>query len=302
MNTSQPSTPHRRAFGPALCLLMLLALTTLMHQAAAQTVREIYIPMKIAGPISDHNISLYATEYRPEGEGPFPLAVINHGLPRSPAERLEVTGQYREQSLEFVRRGFMVINPVRRGYGKTGGTFAEGDYNCAAPHYYETGLETAKDILATIEYARTRNDIDASRILLVGQSAGGFGALAAASIPIPGLIGVVSFSDGRGSRGPNSVCAEDRLVDAVARYAATTQAPTLWIYAENDSYFGPGLVRRLVEAYRNRGARVDYQPQGPFGNDGHSFFSASRNIALWSKILDKFLTSTGFSLSASAAP
>lgn len=285
-----------------LLLLILLALSALMQTAAAQTVKEIFIPMKVAGPINDQSVSLYATEYRPEGEGPFPLAVINHGLPRSPADRLEVTGQYREQSLEFVRRGFIVINPVRRGYGKTGGIFAEGDYNCAAPHYYETGLETAKDILATIEYARTRDDIDANRILLVGQSAGGFGALAAASIPIPGLIGVVSFAGGRGSRGPNNVCAEDRLVDAIARYATTTQAPTLWIYAENDSYFGPSLVRRLVEAYRNRGAKVDYQPQGPSGNDGHSFFSASRNISLWSKIVDKFLTSTGFSLSASAGP
>jgi len=277
---------------------MLLLLAGLMPAALAQTINEISIPMKIAGPQGAQHVRLFATEFRPEGPGPFPLALINHGLPRSAAERLEVTGRYHEQSLEFVRRGFIVINPVRRGFGRTGGTFTEGNYDCAAPGYYESGLESAKDIQATIDYARGRSDIDTGRILLVGQSAGGFGALAAASMPIPGLIGVVSFAGGRGSRGPNDVCAEDHLIDAYMRFATTSRAPTLWIYTENDAYFGPGLVRRLVDAYRNRGGKVDLRLLGPHGDDGHAFFGSPQNIALWSKILDHFLATAGAGLTA----
>lgn len=281
----------------AAAFVALAAGLTLPSGAHAQTVTDMRVPMQYpaTGPTAagDVHTTLFATEFRPRGPGPYPLVIINHGMPRSPAERLEVTGRYHEQSLEFVRRGFIVINPVRRGYGKTGGPFLEGNASCAAPGYYASGLESARDVMAVIDHARTRNDIDASRILLVGQSAGGFAALATASLGIEGVRGVISFAGGRGSRGPGDVCAEERLVDAFAHFAETTRVPTLWFYAENDLYFGPALVRRIVEAYRGRGGLVDYQAQAPFGSDGHAFFSAPVNIPVWSRALDRFLASTG---------
>ena len=282
-----------------------------MPSALAQSVSELRIPIKadgatgIMGTLGTAGASgtnggsrtaqadLFATEYRPAGPGPFPLVLINHGMPRNAAERLEVTGRYREQSLEFVRRGFIVINPVRRGYGKTGGAFAEGNPSCAQPGYLESGLEAARDLLAVIEYARTRTDIDTHRILLVGQSAGGFAALATASLPIDGLRGVISFAGGEGSRGPGDVCAEEQLVDAFGRFAETTRVPTMWLYADNDLYFGPDLVRRLVERYRARGGQVDYRPQAAWGSDGHGFFSSPATIPLWRRDLDTFLATTG---------
>lgn len=287
--------------GRWLCLGLLLLLAAGAPAVRAQTVSELRVPMQLDASFGTQRIELFATEYRPAGNGPFPLALINHGMPRGAAERLDVSGRYREQSLEFVRRGFVVINPVRRGYGKTGGAFAEGNPSCAQPGYVEAGLEAARDLVAVIDYARTRTDIDTQRILLVGQSAGGFAALAAASLPVAGLRGVISFAGGEGSRGPNDVCAEDQLVAAFGHFAATTRVPTLWFYADNDLYFGPELVRRLVEGYRAGGGVVDYRPQPAYGADGHAFFSAARNVPVWSRALDGFLAATGLATTARAA-
>jgi len=279
----------------ALLILCAASAAQAMPGPLTQSVTERRIPMKLEAPGSVAHTELFATEYRPAGSGPFPLVLINHGMPRNATERLDVTGRYREQSLEFVRRGFVVINPVRRGYGKTGGAFTEGNVHCADPGYTASGLETARDILAVIDYARTRTDIDSRRILLVGQSAGGYGALAAASLQIEGVRGVISFAGGRGSRGANDVCAEDQLVESLGHYAATTRVPTLWLYAQNDLYFGPDLVRRMVERWRAGGGRVDYRPQPAYADDGHGFFSAPQNIPVWSRALDSFLGLTGLS-------
>jgi len=298
MIVARPSRAPQVARLPALAIALALAGTLAVpRHAQAQTVTELRVPMQYPaaspGASGDVHTTLFATEFRPRGPGPYPLVIISHGMPRSPAERLEVTGRYHDQSLEFVRRGFIVINPVRRGYGKTGGPFLEGNASCAAPGYYASGLESARDLAATIDYARTRTDIDTTRILLVGQSAGGFASLAAASLAIDGVRGVISFAGGRGSRGPGDVCAEERLVDAFAHFAETTRVPTLWFYAENDLYFGPALVRRIVATYRDRGGQVDYRPQPAYGNDGHAFFSATTNVPLWSRELDRFLAVSG---------
>lgn len=274
------------ACGAALALMSLA-------QAAAISESEVTIPVAVKGLFGESRANLAATEYRPEGDGPFPLIVINHGSPRSAADRARTTGKYRAQSEALAARGFVVINPVRRGYGKSDGPWAEDYFSCANPAYVEAGLETAKDIAAAIDYARTRPYIDAGRIVLIGKSAGGFGVLALASQNPPGVVGAINFAGGRGSRGPNEVCNENRLVDAFARYAGTTKAPMLWFYAENDLYFGPALVARMANAYRSKGVDLHYVALPAHGKDGHAFFDDRRNVDAWIDTVEAFLKKTG---------
>ena len=73
----------------ALCLLMLQA------NAAEQ---EISIPLILKDAFNETRLKLAATEFRPDGPGPFPLAIINHGSPRLPAERANTSGRYKVQS------------------------------------------------------------------------------------------------------------------------------------------------------------------------------------------------------------
>jgi len=144
---------------------------------------------------------LTATTYQPPGEGPFPLVVLSHGSPGDGAVRA-MMGRYRRltQIEEFVKRGFAVIVPMRRGYGATGGRWAERYGGCAAPDYYRAGLEAQKDLLATIAFAAKLPFVNPHRVVLVGQSAGGIASIAAASASLEGVIGVVNFSGGRGGR------------------------------------------------------------------------------------------------------
>lgn len=91
---------------------------------------------------------------RPPGEGPHKLAVINHGSPPRAEQRptMEPTGCDREVSRWFLSQGFAVAYPMRRGFGKTAGNFAENFGSCSSPDYYSAGLSAADDVAAALAY------------------------------------------------------------------------------------------------------------------------------------------------------
>src|SRR4051812_5990834 len=69
--------------------LLCAVLCILVHVcASAAAVREIDFPVTVKGLFSESQAKLVATEYRPDGDGPFPLILLNHGSPRSPADRV----------------------------------------------------------------------------------------------------------------------------------------------------------------------------------------------------------------------
>lgn len=83
---------------------------------------------------------------------------------------------------------------------------------------------------------------------MVGQSAGGWAAMALSSVNPPQVKAVIIFAAGRGGRvggKPNNNCAPDRLVEATADFGRTSRVPMLWIYIENDTFFGPELSKRM---------------------------------------------------------
>src|SRR5206468_6243838 len=74
----------------------------------------------------------------------------------------------------FVKRGYVVVVPRRRGYGLSTGEFAEASHRGSDASYLHAGREAAKDIRATVEAFRSKDFVDGNRVLLAGQSAGGF--------------------------------------------------------------------------------------------------------------------------------
>ncbi|HUP97263.1 MAG TPA: CocE/NonD family hydrolase [Usitatibacter sp.] len=228
------------------------------------------------------------TVFRPEGPGPFPLVVLSHGSPRLAEER-RAEGRLRlaAQSERFVAMGFAVLVPTRRGYGRSGGHWAEGYGSCSNPDYYRAGLETARDMRAAVDAVRSEPWADASQVVLAGQSAGGFGSVAASATPFAGLVGVINFAGGRGSRGPDDVCGEAKLVEAMARYGGAARVPELWIYSSNDRYFGPALARRMHHAFVQNGGAAEFVEAPPTGLDGHGYFAAAMDD--WSPRVARFL-------------
>ena len=206
--------------------------------ASAQTGfvhEELRIPTAAAGPAG-----LEALLVRPEGKGPFPLVLVNHGSPRDPAERPTMTpAQMTGRLTAFARRGFVALAVMRRGYGGSGGGWAEGLGPCSRPGYPAAAAAGVADPQAAVAALSARPDVDAHHILAVGVSAGGFATVALTSDPPPGLVAAISFAGGRGSEAPDTVCSEDQLVSTFGALGARSRIPMLWVYAQNDHFFAP---------------------------------------------------------------
>lgn len=178
---------------------------------------------------------------------------------------------------------------MRRGYANSEGDYAESSGACNAPDYWNSGLTEANDIGAVLKYFSTQKFVDSRHMLLVGQSAGGFGAIATASRNPPGVVGIINFAGGRGSQGPNEVCTEDQLVEAMGRFGKSARIPSIWLYAENDLYFRPELSRRMFAAYKAAGGVGEYVLMPPYEGDGHTTFPSWDGSGHWIPAATKFL-------------
>lgn len=242
-------------------------------------------------PSADSSRPMLTTVFRPPGEQRRPLLVLNHGSPVSgrsqmPRQRFSVASSW------FVKQGYIVVVPLRRGYGETGGRWNESYGSCEAGGYYDAGVEAAKDVDAAVRYMRTQPFVLSDRTLIVGQSAGGWATVAYSARNPAGVPAMVNFAGGRGGRNqnlPNNNCAPRNLVDAAGRFGRAARVPTLWIYTQNDSFFDPGLSQRMADAYKAGGGSADYRLLPAFGHDGHSLFGATDGVAVWSPLVQTFV-------------
>ncbi len=226
----------------------------------------------------------------PDGGATRPLVLVNHGSPANPAQRAQMAplACAHEAVRFFTARGHAVGVPLRRGYGASGGAWAEGFGRCDAPDFHAAGLETARDMLAAIGALAARPEVPPGPVLVLGQSAGGWGALALASLQQPGLRGVVNMAGGRGGwRGgvPGANCAPERLVEAAGRYGAAARVPMLWVFTANDSFFAPPLALAMHEAFVGAGGMAQLVALGPHGADGHGLFHAPGGSAVWGPLV-----------------
>jgi dienelactone hydrolase len=249
-----------------------------------------------AATAQEQAFPLTGTLFQPAGPGPFPVVVLSHGSPARARDR-DVMGRYRviPQVREFMRMGFAVLVPMRRGYGASPGDYAESFGPCSeGARFEQSGAASARDVISAIDFVRTRPSLDARRIVLAGQSAAGFASLAAAAQAPAGVVAVINLAGGRGGRGRDGVpCAPEAMASVLARYAATTRAPVLWLYAENDKYFGPATSRAWHAAFERAGGKGRYLLTPAFGNDGHLLFYAAEGIPVWSPPVQAFLREAG---------
>ena len=99
--------------------------------------------------------TLATTVLRPQGPGPFGAIVLNHGVPLTAAGRARESAEFLMPAAEiFAERGYAVIMPLRRGFGATGGWFAEDSGACGNPNYARGEAAAAADVMAAYNYAR----------------------------------------------------------------------------------------------------------------------------------------------------
>ena len=247
-------------------------------------------------------IPMLAYLVRPVGDGPFPLLVMNHGVALDPKERSYFPViEFRDAALWFAKQGYVVVAPIRPGYGAAAieiperglfGLFFSGVGDCSDANFRDAGLAIASLDMWVIEYMSTQSFIKRNDVIVVGQSGGGWGAIALASQNPKSVRAMIGFEAGRGGHLngiPNNNCAPDRLVDAAAQFGRTARIPMLWIYTHNDSYFGPELSMRLASAFQAAGGNVEYHLLPDFGADGHFFIDSPDAVRIWAPLVSEFL-------------
>jgi dienelactone hydrolase len=277
---------YRIGITAALAALVLAAGAIADARSAPEImVTEMRIPTRGSG-----SKGLEAVMVRPSDTVPHPLALLTHGTPREPQERVEMTPlRYIPQAREFARRGWTTVIVMRRGFGDSGGGYEEEGHACSRfPNFVGATKEAVKDLREAAAYLRTRPEVDPTRIIAVGVSTGGLAMVGLTADPPPGLMVAVNFAGGRGSNAPDHVCNPEALVDAFAEFGKRSKVPMLWIYAVNDHYFGPQLAQAFYRAFVSKGGEARFIAAGPFGDDGHKLFSL-RGIPIWAPMVDDFL-------------
>jgi dienelactone hydrolase len=278
----------------ALCLALLAC--ALPARAILQE-QVIELPVTVANAYGKtESQPIKVTIFRDDAAGKSPVLVLNHGRAVKAEERARLgRARYSENARYFVGKGFVVLVPTRVGYGVSGGPDVEDSGGCRSKNYppvYEAALQQT---LAVLAHARTLPYADSSRSLVVGQSFGGTTAVAVAAQNVPGVLAAVNFAGGGGGNPidrPADPCRPDLLVKLFAGYGRTARVPTLWLYRENDKYFGKEHPQDWFKAFVAAGGKGEFVQLPAHGEDGHGSFT--RNPGAWKPAFEDFLRRNGF--------
>jgi dienelactone hydrolase len=267
-------------------------------------IEDMMLPAAFKGGFgTTDRVNLEATVVRPADGLPHPLALMNHGMTSEPDERHEMSAHDMiPQAEEFARRGWTVLIPMRRDYGKSGGEFAEdltGQY-CGSLGYDDEGRAAAEDLKEAARAISQKSYVDRSKMISVGISGGGFATVALTADPPSNLLAAISFAGGEGSSTHGMYCSFNELIQDFANFGRHAHTPSLWVYAQNDHFFSPGQARDFVKAYDDAGGKAQLIIAPPFGDEGHYLFT-QEGISIWSKYVDDFLTAQHLDAASLAA-
>ena len=297
-------TAARRRRGQIAAALALALGLALGGSASAKLVEEqVDLPVRIEDAYGKAIARPVKLTYFVDDEtaAPHPVLVINHGRPPDGAGRAAIA---RYRPLEVVRwfagRGFLVAVPTRIGYGVTGGDDVEDSGSCSRKSYGPGYEAAARQTLAVIEAATARADAQKDRTVVVGQSYGGATSVAVAALNPPGVVAAINFAGGGGGNPKTSAgapCAPVQLERLFAGYGRAARVPMLWVYTENDRYWGAEYPKAWLAAFRDGGGRAEFVQFPPHGDDGHGLFT--RAPAVWQPAVAEFLPAHGFDLKES---
>ena len=273
-----------------------IALTFSAGAASAAILEEITtlaVDIDVAGKPRQRQ-SIIVTVFRDDSRSKAPFLVLNHGRAGRADEREKLgRARYPGNAKYFVERGFAVFIPTRIGYGVTGGPDLEDSGRCDGRDFSPAFEAAAQQVLAVVRDAKSRSYVDAGHGVVVGQSFGGATALAVAAKAEPGIMAAINFSGGSGGRPkthPGAPCRDDRLAATLASYAKA-KVPTLWLYSQNDQYWGARLPKLWFDGFVRAGGRGRFVELPASGDDGHSSFS--RNAKAWKPPVEAFLREIG---------
>jgi dienelactone hydrolase len=266
-----------------LAASLLLAAASAFGQAKAEYTGVFYL---------SGTLRIEAYLYKPEGDGPFPVVIYNHGS-RDGRERMSVPFQYVGSML--TKAGYVVLVPERRGYGKSDGVpWRKETQNDPSRLVPRLQAET-DDVLASIDYLRTLPFADTKRMGIMGWSFGGIVTMFASS---RGNAFLAAVDQAGGSL---SWDFNPPVRAALTAAASKSTTPTLFMVAKNDRT--TASITTLSGIFEKRGVvhrMMIYEPftpstEGEAAAPGHLIFS-SQGASIWEndvvQFLDRYLKKT----------
>lgn len=246
------------------------------------------IPTKLG--IFGSNAELVTTLFSPPGAGPFPVVVINHGANDLSFPSAQPRARYLFATLEFLRRGYVVVLPNRRGFAGSGGS----QQSCSSiSSMADHGRDQADDIIATLDWVTQQKWADKNQFLIVGQSHGGLATLAMSERNYPGLKGLINFAGGLKCSPKVQFDWEGGMIKAAGDYGKKAAVPMLWLYGENDPNFKPELAAKMFDSFTNAGGKGRLFAFGKFYSNGHRLLSSNKGAQIWGPEVDQYLIGQG---------
>lgn len=235
------------------------------------------------------NLKLYGLLYKPDGHGPFPAVVYNHG---------SAPGMLSQEAFEalgpaFAKQGWVFFGPYRRGQGLSAaaGPYIEDEIKAAAK---QGGIGSAtttairlletdhlNDQLAALAWLRKQSFVQQKRIAVAGTSFGGIETVLGAEKGR--YCAAVDFA-GAAESWKIAPALQSMMIQTVRN----SRVPIFFIQAKNDYDLSPSQV--LSETMRNAGKKFEVKIYPPFGDsvqDGHSFGYFGSSV--WGSDVFRFL-------------
>jgi len=234
-------------------------------------------------------LTLHGALYKPEGSGPFPALLYNHG---------SAPGMLSKEAFDalgpvFAKKGWIFFGPYRRGQGlsASAGKYI-GDEIAAATKagVVSSGAATMvrlletdhlNDQLAALAWLRTQKFVKADRIAVAGNSFGGIEAVLGAE-----RASYCAAIDSAG--GAQSWAQAPELQSLMMHSVRNSRAPIFFFQAENDYDLSPSRV--LSAAMKDAGKEFELKIYPPFGKDvgdGHTFGYFGSSV--WADDVFRFL-------------
>jgi dienelactone hydrolase len=251
-----------------------VALAALSSDAGAQARPELV-------SFRSGELELEGFMWKPDGAGPFPAVLWNHGSEKLP-------GSVDPVANFVVPRGYVFFVPHRRGQGRSPGPYIMDQLRTAGSEVqrsvmlvrlHEAQLE---DQLAALAHLSAQPFVNRGRIAVIGFSFGGIQTMLAAERG-PGYRVAVNCSGAAQVWRANSNM-RDRLTAA----ARGSKIPVFFLQAQNDYDLTPNevLAAEVKAAGRAVEAKV-YPPHGSSTQDGHDF--CVLGVATWGPDAPRFI-------------
>lgn len=230
------------------------------------------------------DLTLYGYVWKPEGKGPFPAVLWNHGSEKYPGPEPDL-GRF------YVQNHYAFFVPHRRGHGLSQGQhIMEALEGLSGPERGKRMLELQDaelaDVINALAFLKSQPFVDANRIAISGCSFGGIQTLLAGEKDL-GVKALIPFAPAAMTWERNRLMAP-RMKQAVDN----ARVPVFELQAENDFSLGPTHeLTAEAEAHHKDFQSKIYPAFGSSNMDAHAGFCMTAT-QVWGKDVLEFLDKT----------